>query len=174
MMDSFMGSVLPMGLNFAPRGWMACQGQILQIRAYTALFALLGNRFGGDGQTTFALPDLRGKVVIGQGQGPGLQNYTVGKQGGVEKVTLAMNQMTAHTHSLVMKAASLDNDTVVPTGHFLGGGSINNFNSAKNTTLSPKAATCPVVGATTPFSIMNPYLALSYNIAIEGIFPTKS
>ncbi len=169
-----MGMVLPMGLNFAPRGWMPCQGQILQIRAYTALFALLGTRFGGDGQSTFQLPELRGRVIIGQGQGPGLQDYNIGDTGGDENVTLTTGEMAAHTHSLVMNAASLDNNSVVPTAHFLGGGTINNFNAAKNTTLGPNAATCPVVGAATPFSVMNPYLALSYNIVVEGIFPARS
>jgi microcystin-dependent protein len=98
MSEPFIGMIILVGFNFAPRGWAVCNGQLLPISQNTALFSLLGTTYGGNGQTTFALPDLRGRVPNGMGQGPGLSNYTIGQVGGVEGVTLTVNQMPAHTH----------------------------------------------------------------------------
>src|SRR5215831_8639728 len=100
MSEPFLGMIILVGFTFPPRGWAFCQGQLLPISQNTALFSLLGTTYGGNGQTTFALPDLRGRVPVGFGQGPGLSNYTQGQVGGVENVTLAINQMPIHTHAL--------------------------------------------------------------------------
>lgn len=100
MSEPFLGQIMLVPYNFAPRGWAFCNGQILPIAQNTALFSLLGTTFGGNGQTTFALPDLRGRVPLSSGQGPGLGNYDLGEIGGLESVTLTTNQMPAHSHGL--------------------------------------------------------------------------
>ena len=99
MADPFLGEIRVTGFNFAPRGWALCDGQLLPINQNTALFALLGTQFGGNGQTTFALPDLRGRVPIHQGQGPGLTPRTIGETGGAESATLNVAQLPPHTHT---------------------------------------------------------------------------
>src|SRR4029450_14155051 len=100
MSEPFIGMIILVPYNFAPRGWAFCNGQILSIAQNTALFSLLGTTYGGNGQTTFALPDLRGRVAISGGQGPGLSNYTIGEQAGTETITLLTTQMAAHTHTV--------------------------------------------------------------------------
>jgi len=100
MSQPFIGQIVLVGFNFAPPGWAFCNGQLLPIAEYDALFALIGTTYGGDGQTTFALPDLQGRVPIHQGQGPGLQNYLIGEVSGVEQVTITATQMPQHTHAL--------------------------------------------------------------------------
>src|SRR5436853_7748499 len=103
MSEPFIAEIVMFAGNFAPRGWAFCQGQILAIAQNTALFSLLGTTYGGNGQTTFALPDLRGRVPNSAGQGPGLQNFDLGEVGGVETVTLQVTEMPAHTHSVTAK-----------------------------------------------------------------------
>src|SRR5438270_2669849 len=98
MSEPFLGEIRMFGGNFAPRGWSLCNGQLLPIAQNTALFSLLGTTYGGNGQTTFALPDLRGRVPLHWGQGPGLSNYDLGEQTGTESVTLLSTQMPAHSH----------------------------------------------------------------------------
>src|SRR6187551_576055 len=104
-MESFIASIILFAGNFAPRGWAFCQGQILSIAQNTALFSILGTTFGGNGQTTFALPDLRGRVPMHWGQGPGLTNRTLGEIGGTENVTLTVNNLPSHTHVSTLTAA---------------------------------------------------------------------
>ena len=106
-MDPFLGQLMLVPYNFAPRGWAFCNGQIMSIAQNTALFSLLGTTYGGNGQTTFALPDLRGRVAVSAGQGPGLQNYSLGEIAGSENVTLISSQMPAHTHSSAPARAAL-------------------------------------------------------------------
>jgi microcystin-dependent protein len=98
MSEPFMGQIMQVGFSFAPRGWMTCQGQILSIAQQSALFSLLGTTYGGNGQTTFGLPDARGRTFVGTGQGPGLQPYSLGQIGGTENTTLTINQMPMHNH----------------------------------------------------------------------------
>src|SRR5262245_42833413 len=114
-MDSFIGSIILFAGNFAPRGWAFCQGQILSIAQNTALFSILGTTYGGNGQTTFALPDLRGRVPIGTGQGPGLSNIDLGEQSGSENVTLLASNMPPHTHDYI-PAASQTGSSDSPVG----------------------------------------------------------
>src|SRR5690625_4414253 len=99
-MDTFIGTIQLFAFDFVPRGWAACNGQLLPISQHTALYSLLGTQYGGDGRTTFGLPDLRGRVPLGQGQGPGLASYAVGETGGAETTTLTTEQLPAHTHAV--------------------------------------------------------------------------
>src|SRR3712207_3315813 len=100
MSEPFIGEIRMVGFNFAPRGWATCDGQLLSIAQNTALFSLLGTTYGGNGQTTFALPDLRGRAALHQGQGPGLTNRVIGEASGTETVTLTTNQMPSHSHGV--------------------------------------------------------------------------
>src|SRR5438132_6311276 len=102
MSSPFLGMIILVPYNFAPRGWAFCNGQILPIAQNTALFSLIGIQFGGNGQTTFALPNLQSRVVIGAGQGPGLSNYDLGQAGGIEHVTLTTQQLPLHTHAVTL------------------------------------------------------------------------
>src|SRR3546814_13601589 len=112
-MEPFLGQIMMVGFNFAPRGWALCQGQLLPISQNSALFALLGTTYGGDGRTTFALPDLRGRCAIGMGQGPGLSAYQQGQMAGQENVTLIQTQIPTHTHYI--SASNADGTVTDPT-----------------------------------------------------------
>ncbi|MGH8558230.1 MAG: phage tail protein [Methylococcales bacterium] len=164
------------GGNFAPRGWALCNGQIMSIAQNTALFSLLGTTYGGDGQTTFALPDLRGRVPINPGQGPGLSNYILGEASGTESVTLTVSEMPAHNHLLAANSAlgSLPS----PIGNFPAGvddgsgGAFNGYSATANGTMAPTAAS--VVGGNQPHPNMQPFLCVNFIIALEGIFPSRN
>ena len=169
--------------NFAPRSWMFCQGQLLSIAENTALFALLGTTYGGDGQATFALPDLRGRVAIHPGQGPGMSNYMLGEMSGTENVTMLAAQLPSHTHTFTSATgnpgANTSNGTVAdPTNAVpavVPGNSAYNTASS-GTVLGPSAfvATTAVAGQSLPIPIQSPYLAMNYIIAVEGIFPSRN
>ncbi len=175
-MEAYIGTIIVWPLNFAPRGWMFCQGQLLAISQYNALFALLGTTYGGDGRATFALPDLRGRVPVGAGQGPSLSSHPLGEIGGAETVTLTAPQMPAHSHA---QPASTKTATVgqpgpatVPGSYEKERGTYYNIYSPQsdaNTTLAPDAA----AGGGQPHSNLQPYIALNYIICIDGIFPTR-
>lgn len=168
------------GFNYAPVGWALCNGQLLSIAQNQALYALLGTTYGGDGRTTFALPDLRGRCAIGTGQGPGLQPYAQGQTGGVENVTLTPAQMPQHTHGL---AANNGNGTVSsPAGTVLANAQVtiergntvdgNTYlQGTPNTTMSPQAI--QPTGGNLPHTNMQPYIAMNYIIALVGIFPSR-
>lgn len=169
MATPFIAEIVMFGGNFAPRSWAFCQGQILSIAQNTALFSLLGTTYGGNGQTTFALPDLRGRVPIQPGQGPGLTPRVLGEQGGQENVTLLTTQIPAHTHSLGATTAAAG-DTI-PTGNILSEGSFYHAPPA-NTTLSPTAI--GPTGGSQPHNNMQPFLAINFIIATQGIFPSRN
>jgi microcystin-dependent protein len=182
--EPFIGEVKLFGFYFAPRGYMTCQGQLLSIAQNTAMFSLLGTVYGGDGQTTFGLPDLQGRVPVGQGQGPGLSPYDMGQRAGTESTTLTLVNMPQHIHTLnatkvQMKVNGSVGDANSPDGAYLG------FNA--NTTIytetpgtnefaAPAAisGTTDIAGGSQPFGIMNPYLCMNYSIATEGIFPSRN
>jgi len=169
MSEPFIGQIILVPYNFAPRGWAFCNGQLLPIAQYTALFSLLGTTFGGDGRTTFALPDLRGRVPISAGQGPGLQNYGLGEVGGKETVTLTGNQVGAHSHAVNVSSKRSDSQT--PVNHFVTEGG--HFQTAADgSTMNP--AMIANGGGSQPHDNMQPYLGLNYCIALEGIFPSRS
>jgi len=169
MSDPFIGQLLLVPYNFAPRGWAFCSGQILPIAQNTALFSLLGTTFGGNGQTTFALPDLRGRCALSSGQGPGLSSYDLGQVSGSETETLTTNNMPQHNHMINASAGTKLNAT--PQGNNLGGATIYT-NAALDSQLD--APTVSLVGGSQPFGLMQPYLVLNYIIALEGIFPSRN
>jgi microcystin-dependent protein len=182
-MEAFIGTVFTFAFNFAPRGFATCQGQILSIAQNTALFSLLGTTYGGNGQSTFALPDLQGRVPNGQGQGPGLSPYSMGQLAGTETITLLQPNMPAHNHALMATAASADSATPV-ADHILGGanGEDANLGSVTVKVYAPAAGSNPIAlspisigiaGASMPIPILSPYLTLNYSICMEGIFPSR-
>lgn len=128
-MDQFLGLVMPMGFNFAPVGWASCNGALLSIAENTALFSLLGTTYGGDGQNTFALPDLRGRVIVGVGHGAGLDNITWGETSGSNSVSMLSSQMPMHTHAVVVKGNGLSSNSNDPNGNYFGGGSATVYDS---------------------------------------------
>ena len=171
MTEPFLGEIRLFPYNFAPRGWAFCQGQLLSIAQNTALFSLLGTTYGGNGQTTFALPDLRGRVPLSSGQGPGLSFYTLGEQGGVENVTLIQQQMPAHNHPLQVNNSG--SATGRPSGGYPGQTSTNTYApSPDGTTFAAQAVSNS--GGGQPHENRQPYLALNYCIALEGIFPSRN
>lgn len=166
----FMSEIKIISWNFAPQGWAFCNGQFLPINQNQALFSLLGTTYGGNGQTTFALPDLRGRVPIHVGQG-----FLLGQAGGQENHTLTLSELPTHTH--VMQASSTTdavNGTPVPTGNLLAAaqGQIYTANTSNLTTLLP--STVPNVGGSQPHSNQQPYLTLNFIIALNGVFPSRN
>ncbi|TGE10578.1 phage tail protein [Hymenobacter fodinae] len=160
--------------NFAPRGYMLCQGQILSIAQNTALFSILGTMYGGNGQTTFALPDLRGRFPMQQGQGPGLSPHIQGEMSGTETVTLNNAQMPFHNHQLI--ASTTTGDAASPGGNMLAndGRGGTQFTMANNTNTPMNGQSVSGVGGNQPHENMPPYLALNFCIAVEGVFPQRS
>jgi microcystin-dependent protein len=172
MSEPFIGQIMLFAGNFAPRGWAFCNGQLLSIAQNTALFAILGTTYGGNGQTTFALPDLRGRVPVGPGQGPSLPNYNLGEQGGANSVTLTTAQMPAHTHAA--SAATGSGTSATPANNVWAGSSQRDaiYASTPGTTMHPAAISA--VGNSQPHENMQPYTAINYIIALEGIFPSRN
>lgn len=185
MATNYLGQILLVGFNFAPTGTLLCNGQLLSISQYTALFALLGTTYGGNGTTTFALPDLRGRVPVHQGQGPGLSVYTIGETGGTENVTLLTSEMPQHNHTLnvvnsagtesATAGASIGNAAVAishPAQDFPGISVEIYSTSAPNTTLA--ATSIGVTGGNLPHLNLQPFLVMNYVIVTAGIFPTRN
>jgi microcystin-dependent protein len=158
--------------NFAPRGWALCHGQILSIAQNTALFSLLGTTYGGDGRTTFALPDLRGRVPVGQGQGPGLSPNSLGQQGGAETHTLTSSEMPAHNHPTQSNKATNDAATTSrPNGKVPAAGGAY-ADTSDGSALDPDLI--GAAGGSQPHNNMQPHLALNYIIALQGIYPSRN
>jgi microcystin-dependent protein len=169
-MEPFLGQLMLVPYNFAPQGWAFCNGQIMSIAQNSALFSLLGTTYGGNGQTTFALPDLRGRVAISAGQGPGLQNYSLGEVAGSESVTLISTQMPAHTH---LVGASTGSAQATPDNAFPGSDtSTQIYDLAASTTMNPQMI--QPAGGSQPHENRQPYLVLNYIIALQGIYPSRS
>ncbi|WPU97009.1 tail fiber protein [Mucilaginibacter sabulilitoris] len=178
-METYLGTVLMFAGNFAPRGWALCNGQLLSIAQNSALFSLLGTTYGGDGITTFALPNLQGRAPIHWGQSPGLTNRVIGEASGSENVTLINTQMPQHTHTVSASAAT--GTQASPEGNVLalssdpdvGGAPLNFIAPASiNTTMAP--AMISTAGNSQPHNNMQPYLAITFIIALEGIYPSRN
>lgn len=172
-MDPFIGEVKLFAGNFAPRGWAFCEGQLLPISQNSALFSIIGTIYGGDGRTTFALPDLRGRVAIGPGNGPGLSSYREGTKGGVEHVTLTTNQMPSHHHAI--NAVTAVGNSTTPTNHLLADSAAfdNEFSSASpDTQMSNNMVSNS--GGSQSHENRQPFLAIYYIIALQGVFPSRS
>lgn len=180
-MEGVIGFVTPFAGNFAPRSWALCQGQILAIAQNTALFSILGTTYGGNGQTTFALPDMRGRAVVGQGQGPGLSSYTLGEVTGTENTTLIITQMPTHTHVLAVDItpnSSTTASTSNPNGGVYapisGGGQAFSSSPNNNTAFYNAALITGITGGNIPFGNRNPYMTLNYLVCMQGIFPSRN
>lgn len=177
--DPFLGQITPMGFNFCPRGWAATNGQLLPIASNTALFSLLGTIYGGDGRTTFALPDLRSRVPVHVGSGPGLSTYTLGSRGGTETTTMTINQMPSHTHQGGILVVPQQGDTrAVRSNAFANSETDNNYIDNVTPTAPNFMHVNTVViqntGGSQPQTNIQPYLTLNYCIATQGIFPSRS
>jgi microcystin-dependent protein len=176
MSEPFLGEIIMFAGNFNPRGWALCQGQILPIAQNTALFSILGTTYGGNGQTTFALPDMRSRVPVGQGQGPGLSSYSLGEQTGTESVTLIQGNIPPLPVNLVVNC-NADSNSSKPNNNFPGGLSNGNgYNNASDNTThwNPAAMTGTTGGSSIPVSILQPILCVNFIIALEGIFPSRN
>jgi microcystin-dependent protein len=170
--DQFLGEIRFFGFNFAPVGWATCSGQILSISQNTALFALLGTFYGGNGETTFALPDLRGRVAVNQGQGPGLSSYTIGEAAGSESVILSATQLPAHNH--LVRANDEKGTSKTAAGNVLALGKKDEFASAPDSTTVMNSAMVASTGDDEPVEILNPLLVVNACISLVGIFPSRS
>jgi len=170
--DRFIGSISLVGYNFEQQGTAFCDGRLLPITQYEALFNLIGTTYGGDGQTNFALPDLRGRVAVGMGQGPGLSSYVEGEVGGEETVTLSLSQMPQHSH-LALGSTTVGN-TVSPLGnHWATGPRVLLYSAATNLVQASDVAVEPA-GGSQPHDNLKPYLAMNYVIWLYGLYPTQN
>ncbi|KRD08899.1 hypothetical protein ASE21_13680 [Flavobacterium sp. Root901] len=197
MNEVFLGSIMAFGFTFNPRGWQTCSGQFISISQNSALFALLGTTYGGNGQTTFALPDLRGRSMVGVGNGPGLTPIVYGQVGGTENMTLTLNNMPMHNHQLLpgtgagqvnvatnalaATGGAITNDTDGGANSFAAGGSTPNIYSEPGTgtakiggITTAISGSTGIAGASQAFSIRDPYLGINLCIAMEGIFPSRN
>lgn len=177
--DPFIGQISPMGFNFCPRGWAATDGQLLPIASNSALFSLLGTIYGGDGRTTFALPDLRSRVPVHFGTGAGLSNYIIGQRGGVETTTMTINQMPSHTHQGgILVVPQLGDTRAVRSNAFANSETDNNYidNVAPSAPNFMHVNTVVIqnTGGGQSQTNIQPYLALNYCIALQGIFPSRN
>ena len=197
MSEPFLGQIIQAGFNFAPRGWATCQGQTLAIAQNTALFSLLGTQYGGNGTTTFMLPNMSGRKMIHQGTGPGLSPYTIGQVGGTESTTITIANLPAHNHSATFTNTSTINAATADAS-VLGPASAAVLAKGVDVDVTPDAVpkiyapagstpaielaqinvagtvTTGVNGGSQPHSNLAPYLTMNFIIALEGIFPSRS
>lgn len=176
-MDPFIGEIRIFGFNFEPRGWALCNGQLLSIAQNTALFSLLGTQYGGDGISTFGLPDLRGRFAMHFGSGPGLSPRTIGSKGGQEATNLQANQVPAHAHPFALAASSGLPTQVSPEGSVLAGG-VGSAEARYATEAGDVAmATQNTANSTAPTQavpVLSPYQVVNFCIALVGVYPSRN
>lgn len=172
MSEPFIGEIRLFAGNFAPQGWAFCDGQLLSISGNDALFSLIGTIYGGDGQTTFALPDLRGRIPIHAGQGPGLGNYSLGQRSGVETVTLTTNQAPPHSHQL--RASGDTAGQRNPQNNLLGKSTNIDLYTGDTPDVGLAPAAIGSAGGSQAHSNMMPYLGINFIIALFGIYPSRT
>jgi microcystin-dependent protein len=185
-MDPYIGQIFLVGFNFAPPGFVMCDGSLLPIQQYAPLFSLLGTAYGGNGTTNFAVPDLRSRAAVGFSTGavPGLTPFTLGTIAGSESVTLSVNQLPAHNHTTVVTLPATANAgtsqspaNLVPavTSESTLGASVNAYGASDNVTKMAPSSPFPSTpaGGSQPVGIRNPFLAMNYIIATQGIFPSR-
>lgn len=177
-MDGVIGYTTLFAGNFAPKNWAYCLGQIIAISSNTALFSILGTTYGGNGTTTFGLPNTAGRRVVGAGSGPGLSPYSLGQAAGSENITLTIDQMPAHAHSQIIDIVSSSFDDTGNTSspenaRFAANGS--GYSSSANVRMKPYNVTVQMTptGSAIPYSIVPPYLGLNYIICMYGVFPAR-
>lgn len=168
MSEPFLSEIKIVSFNFAPKGWALCNGQFLPINQNQALFALLGTTYGGNGQTTFALPNMRGRVPIHEGSG-----HTLGEAAGSTSVTVSLQQMPTHVHALQASTAVANTDTPASNA-LLGGSAPNDLYTAFASAVSTIPSGVSSVGGSQPHNNMMPYLVLNFIIALQGIFPSQN
>ena len=173
--EGFIGEVKMFAGNFAPRGWALCQGQLLPISSNTALFSILGTIYGGDGRTTFALPDLRGRAPIGQGNGPGLSTRRIGSIGGVEAVTLSINEIPAHSHATQVQVTTTvgrGEGTTQPQNNFIANGGSYATSATSGAILNGVSSSS--VGGGQAHTNLQPFLTINYIISLQGLYPSRN
>jgi microcystin-dependent protein len=169
--EPFIGEIMWVGYNFCPRGWANADGQLLQIAQNTALFSLYGTTYGGDGRTTFALPDLRGRVSIHTGQGPGLSSYTLGSEGGQEAVALTVNELPAHSHAVNASSDATDKNA---SGSVPGSPKKKFYDSPLNADTTWDASAVGMTGDGAAHENRAPYLTLRACVALQGLYPSRN
>lgn len=175
MADPFVAEIRIFPFNFSPTGWAFCNGQLMPISQNTALFSLLGTTYGGDGKSTFALPNMEGNAPMHPGQGPGLSLHDLGETGGSKTVTLLTSEIPAHSHALLAAAGDVGDERLPTDRAFarttgVGG----NLYGPVASLVSMSPSTLPPAGADAPHNNMMPYLTLNFNIALQGVFPPRS
>ncbi|KAA2216531.1 phage tail protein [Maribacter flavus] len=170
-MEPFIGQIMMFGGNFAPRGWAFCDGSLLPISSNTALFSLIGTIYGGDGRTTFALPDLRGRVPMHAGSGPGLTPRPIGQRSGTETNTLNVNHLPPHTHGVSIPSKE-EGNADVPADNYVAGAGLDSFGTTTDSNM--KTFQTLNTGGGQSVNNMQPYLCVSYIIALQGIYPSRN
>lgn len=175
MADPFVAEIRIFPFNFAPKGWAFCNGQLMPLSQNTALFSLLGTTYGGDGKSTFALPDMAGNAPMNPGQGPGLSLHDLGEMSGTPDVTLLETEIPAHTHAVQANGAAADLQAPGPSRVLArsSGGNAYHTNTAANLVQMGFQALTPA-GNSFPHNNMQPYLTLNFNIALQGVFPPRT
>ncbi len=171
-MEPFIGQIQPFGFNFAPTGWAQCNGQLLSIAQNTALFALLGTTYGGNGQSTFALPDLRGRLMVHPGTIPGMSTIDWGEVGGVENVSVTLQNLPLHNHGVTVSVNTAGGEDALPTNKLASG--TNRFSEDATPGAVLGGVSEQTVGGNQPLAIRNPYLGVNVCIAMQGVFPSRS
>lgn len=169
MADPFIGEIVMFAGNFAPRNWAFCDGQLLSIASNQALFSILGTTYGGDGRTTFALPDLRGRFPMHPGNGPGLSSRRLGEEGGTEAHVINSNQLPPHSHAMNLASAS-EGDATSPAANSLAVSDDRNYVSGTGASMGPSGNT----GGGQSVNHMPPFGAVQFIIALQGVFPSRS
>lgn len=167
----YIGQIMAFGGNFAPLGWALCNGSLLPISQYEALFSLIGTTYGGDGQTTFALPDLRSRALLHQGQGPGLSNYVLGQSGGAEAITLTTGQLPPHSHPVLGNSGA--GTSANPSDAVWAGSPANIYTAGAAANAAMSATAISASGGGQPHDNMLPFETLNFCIALEGIYPSQ-
>ncbi len=179
-MEGTIGTIMMFAGNFAPRNWAYCAGQLISISSNTALFSILGTTYGGDGRSTFGLPDLQGRVAVGAGQGPGLSFYALGQSAGAETETMTAASMPAHTHAagaVTIPLASTAGSLTSANGNILSTPNVDTYATPGTTpavNYGSFSATVSPQGGSQPFSIMQPYECINFVICQFGIYPARS
>jgi microcystin-dependent protein len=172
MSEPFVGEIRMFAGSFAPRGWAFCDGQLLAVSQNDALFSLLGTIYGGDGRTTFGLPDLRGRIPIHAGSGPGLSPRNLGAKGGQEEVTLTVNELASHTHAI--KASTAAGTQNNPAGEFLGASPNVRLYRPAAPSVPLNAASISSLGGSQSHGNLMPFLCVNFIIALFGIYPSRN